>query len=147
MRVPLLALLLSVGTIVLLSSKMQAQAGDTELPVSIDRIRAALNGPQPFQNTSLSGDIPTFRVEIQASAFAFRPTEEEAFDYTYGLPSLGQLVMMGIQNVWDAGIRYKRRYAERRARKEVDDALAAFCAVHDCASSRVDRAQAVSNTF
>ena len=135
MRVPLLALLLSLGTIVLLHSKMQAQAADNELPVSIDRIRAALNEPQPFQITPLSGDTPTFRVEIRANPFVIKPTEEEPFDYTYGLPSLGQLVMMGIENVRAAAIRYKRRYAERRARKEVEDALAAFCAVHDCANA------------
>ena len=139
MRVPFLALLLSLGTMVLLQSQMQAQAADKELPVSIERIRAALNGPQPFQNTPLSGDMPTFRVEIRASPLVFKPTEEEAFDLTYGLPSIGQLLMAGIQNVRAAAIRYKRRHAERRARKEVEDALAAFCAVHDCATPQITK--------
>ena len=137
MRVPLLALLLSLGTIVLLQSKMQAQAADTELPVSIERIRAALNGPQPLQITPLSGDTPTFRVEIQANAFAIKPFEKEVVDYTYGLPTLGGLAMEGIEYLRATFVRYKRGYAERRARKEVQDALAAFCAVHDCTTLQI----------
>jgi hypothetical protein len=40
--------------------------------------------------------------------------------------------MGGVQKIGSAVVDYKRRRAKRRARKEVDDALAAFCAVHEC---------------
>jgi len=40
--------------------------------------------------------------------------------------------MDGIDTIRSAVVRYTRGRAERRARKEVDDALAAFCAVHEC---------------
>jgi len=41
-------------------------------------------------------------------------------------------LMSGIENIRSAAVDYKRRRAERRARKEVDGALAAFCAVRVC---------------
>jgi len=40
--------------------------------------------------------------------------------------------MDGVEKIGSAVVDYKRRRAERRARKEVDDVLAAFCAVHEC---------------
>jgi hypothetical protein len=43
--------------------------------------------------------------------------------------------MTGIEKAVD----YKRRYAERRARKEVADALAAFCAIQECATAKVSK--------
>jgi hypothetical protein len=42
--------------------------------------------------------------------------------------------MNGIENIRSAAVHYKRRRAERRAGKAVDDALAAFCAVRECAT-------------
>jgi hypothetical protein len=139
MRVPLLALLLSLGTILALQSQIQAQAADQESSVSIDRIRAGLKRPPPLQITAPSGDRPTFRIEVQAPPFVLQPTDEKAFDPTFGLPSVGELLMDGIENVRSAAVRYKRRRAERRARKEVDDALAAFCAIRECSMPQVGK--------
>ena len=61
-----------------------------------------------------------------------RADEAEAFDPTWGLPSAGELLMDGIEKIHSAASGYKHRRAERRARKEVQDALAAFCAVREC---------------
>ena len=92
MRVPFLALLLSLGTIFAQQSQIQAQAADQESPVSIDRIRAGLKRPPPLQIAAPSGDMPTFRVEVRASPFVLQPIEEKAFDPTFGLPSVGELL-------------------------------------------------------
>jgi hypothetical protein len=43
-------------------------------------------------------------------------------------------LMNGIENIGSAAVDYKRRRAERRARKEVDDALATFCGVRECST-------------
>jgi hypothetical protein len=139
MRVPFLALLLSLGTILALLSQIQAQAADQESPVSIDRIRAGLKRPPPLQIAAPSGDRPTFRIEVRARPFVLQPTDEKAFDPTFGLPSVGELLMDGIENVRSAAVHYKRRRAERRARKEVDDALAAFCAIRECSTPQVGK--------
>ena len=69
-----------------------------------------------------------FHVEVRERPFLLEPLEEKPFDPTYGLPSLGELVMGGIGKIRSA----VHGRAERRARKEVDDALASFCAVNDC---------------
>jgi hypothetical protein len=45
--------------------------------------------------------------------------------------------MDGIEGIRSAAVDYKRRRGERRARKEVDGALAAFCAVHECSKRDV----------
>jgi hypothetical protein len=42
------------------------------------------------------------------------------------------LLMNGIEKIRSTAVHYKRGRAERRARKEVEDALAAFCAVREC---------------
>lgn len=139
MRVPFLALLLSLGTILALQAQIQAQAADQESPVSIDRIRAGLKRPPPLQIAAPSGDRPTFRIEVRARPFVLQPTDEKAFDPTFGLPSVGELLMDGIENVRSAAVHYKRRRAERRARKEVDDALAAFCAIRKCSTPQVGK--------
>jgi hypothetical protein len=134
MRVPFLALLLGLGTILALQSQVQAQTADQESPVSIDRIRASLKRPPPLQIPPPPGDRPTFRIEVRARPFVLQSAEENAFDPTFGLPSVGELLMDGIENVRSAAVHYKRRRAERRARKEVDDALAAFCAIRECST-------------
>ena len=134
MRVPLLALSWSLGTILALQSPIQAQAADSPLPVSMERIRAGLKRPPPLlQAPPPSGDIPTFRIEIQAPRFVLQTIDEKPFDPTFGLPSVGELLMTGIENIRSAAVDYKRRRAERRARQEVDDALATFCKVRECA--------------
>jgi hypothetical protein len=135
MRAPLLALSWSLGTILALQSPIQAQAADPQLPVSLDRIRAGLKQPPPLlQIPAPSSDIPTFRMEVRERPFVLQPTGEKPVDLAFGLPSAGELLMSGIEGIRSAAVDYKRRRAERRARKEVDDALAAFCTVHECST-------------
>ena len=133
MRVALLALSWSLGTILALQSPIQAQAADSQLPVSMERIRAGLKQPSLLQIPP-PGDIPTFRIEVRARPFVLQPADEKPLDPTFGLPSVGELLMNGIESIRSAAVDYKRRRAERRARKEVDGALAAFCAVHECST-------------
>jgi hypothetical protein len=125
--------LLIVGEILLLQPPIQAQTGAAPLPVSIERIRAALKEQPPLLTLSaLSDDVPTFQVEVRQRLSVLQPVDEEPFDPTFGLPSAGQLMMSGIGKIQSAVANYKRGRAERRARKEVEDALAAFCALHEC---------------
>jgi hypothetical protein len=122
-----------VGTILVLQSPVQAQTDDSQLPVSMERIRVALKQPPPLLRLPApSGDIPTFRIEVRARLSVLQPIDEKPFDPTFGLPSAGELLMNGIEKIRSAAVRYKRGRAERRARKEVEDALAAFCAVREC---------------
>jgi hypothetical protein len=132
-------MLLSLGTVLILQSQVQAQTVDRESPVSIDRIRASLKRPPLLQIVAPSGEKPTFQIAVRARPFVLQPTVEKAFDPTFGLPSLGDLLMYGIQNVRSAAVRYKRQRAESRARKEVDDVLAAFCAIHECSTPEVGK--------
>jgi hypothetical protein len=123
----------TVGALLVLQAPMQAQAGDSHLPVSLERIRAALKEQPPvLQVPPWSGEAPTFRVEVRQPFSALRSIEDEPFDPTFGLPSGGELLMSGIEKIRTAAVGYKRRRAERRARREVKEALAAFCAVHEC---------------
>ena len=136
MRAPFLALSWSLGTILALQSPIQAQAADSQLPVSLERIRAALKQPPSLlQVPPPSSDTPTFRLEVRERPFVLQPLDEKPFDPTFGLPSAGELLMTGIENVRSAAVHYKRRRAGRRARKEVDAAVAAFCAVRECSTS------------
>ena len=140
MSVPFLALSWSLGTILTLQSPVQAQAADPQLPVSIERIRAGLNQPpSQLQVPVPSGDTPTFRIEVRERPFVLQPTDEKPFDPTFGLPSVGELLMSGIENIRSGAVGYKRRRAERRARKEVDGALAAFCADGGCSAPDIGK--------
>ena len=135
MRTPFLALSWSLGTILALQSPIQAQPADSQLPVSMERIRAGLKQPPSLlQVPPPSGDRPTFHVEVRQRLFVLQPIDEKPFDPTFGLPSVGELLMNGIENIRSAAVDYRRRRAERRARKEVDDALAAFCAARECST-------------
>lgn len=123
----------TVGALLVLQVPIQAQADDSNLPVSLERIRAALEEPPPVLRVPIrSSDIPTFRVEVRQELSFLQPIEEEPFDPTWGLPSVGELVVGGIDKIRSAVVGYKRGRAKRRARKEVEEALAAFCAVHEC---------------
>ena len=135
MRLPFLALSWGLGTILALPSPIQAQAADSQLPVSIERIRAGLKQPPSLlQVPPPPADTPTFRIEVQERPFVLQPIDEKPFDPTFGLPSVGELLMTGIETIRSAAVDYKRRRAERRARKEVDGALAAFCAARECST-------------
>jgi len=134
------ASLWTVGALVVLQAPIQAQTRDSDLPVSLERIRAALEQPAPvLQVPATASGTPTFRVEVRQPAWDFRPIEEDPFDPTLGLPSAGELLMGGIEKIHSAVVNYKRGRAERRARKEVDEALAAFCAVHACPAPDTNR--------
>jgi hypothetical protein len=108
---------------------------DSDVPVSLDRIRTGLEKPPPVLSVPARPDErSTFRVDVRQPLWVLRPTHEEALDPTLGLPSIGELLMGGIAKIHSAAVGYKRSRAERRARREVDEALAAFCAVHGCAT-------------
>jgi hypothetical protein len=133
MRWSSVARLWTVGALVVLQASVQAQISDSDLPVSLDRIRAALKERPPvLQVPAGSSETPTFRIEVRQPIWDLRPIEEDPFDPTLGLPSAGELLMGGIEKIGSAAVNYKRRRAERRARREVEEALAAFCAVHEC---------------
>jgi hypothetical protein len=132
--------LLIVGALLVLQAPIQAQTDGSPLPVSLERIRAGLKEPPPLlQIPAPSGDTPTFRVEVQAGLPLLQPIVEEPFDPTYGLPSVGELLMGGIGKIHSAVVTYKRGRAERRARKEVENALAAFCAARGCPTSTTNK--------
>jgi hypothetical protein len=63
--------------------------------------------------------MPTFQVEVLAILPLLQPVEEIPFDPTFGLPSVGELLMGGIGKIRSAVVNYKRGRAEHRARKEV----------------------------
>lgn len=128
--------LLIVGAVIILLTPIQAQTADAPLPVSLERIRAGLKEPPPLLRIPApSGDVPTFRVEVQAGLPLLQPAEEIPFDPTFGLPSVGELLMGGIGKIRSAVVNYKRGRAEQGARKEVEDAIAAFCAARGCPAS------------
>ena len=120
---------LLIGAVVVLQTPIQAQTADAPLPVSLERIRAALKTSPPLLRVPAQpDDSPTFRVEVREQVLDLQPIEEKPFDLTYGLPSAGELLMRGIGKIQSSIVNYKRGRAERRARKEVEDALAAFFA-------------------
>jgi hypothetical protein len=116
-------------------SPVQAQTDDSI--ASMQRIRTALKQPPPvLWVPAASGDTPTFRVEVQERLLVLRPIDEKPFDPTLGLPSVGELLMDGIEKIRSTAVHYKRGRAERRARKEVDEALTAFCAARECSTPK-----------
>lgn len=120
-----------VGAILVLQMPIQAQTADAQLPVSLDRIRAALQQPPPLRQAPKTDDTPTFRVEVREPVLDLQPVDEKPFDLTWGLPSAGELLATGIGKIRSSIVNYKRGRAERRARKEVEDALAAFFAYNN----------------
>ncbi len=132
--------LLIVGAILVLQTPIQAQTDDAHLPVSMERIRAALKEQPPLLRVPApSGDMPTFYVEVRERLPVLQPVDENPFDPTFGLPSVGELMMGGIEKIRSAVVNYQRGRAERRARKEVEDALAAFCATRGCPTSTTNK--------
>ena len=133
MRWPAVSLCGITAAVLAVPAPVRAQADVSRLPVSLERIRKALNEPPPrLQVPPPSSEMPTFRVEVNQGFPAVQPLIDEPLDPTWGVPSAGELMMGGIQKLGSAVGSYKRGRAKRRARKEVEDALAAFCAEHDC---------------
>jgi hypothetical protein len=128
------ALLIGVaGALLVCPAEVRAQGPDAHGPVSLERIRAGLDAP-PSRLRVLppSRDaVPTFRVEVH-QYLSLEPLDQERFDPTYGLPSAGELMMGGIDKLRSTVAAFKKRRAQRRARQEVADSLAEFCAVHAC---------------
>ena len=119
MRVALLTLAWSLGTMLALQSPIRAQAADSQLPVSIDRIRAGLmQPPSRLQLPPPSADTLTFRVEVRERPFVLHPVDDKPFDPTFGLPSVGDLLMNGIGHIGSAAVDAKHRRAQRRAQKD-----------------------------
>jgi hypothetical protein len=132
--------LIGMATAVVVSpGAARAQTADRYGPGSLARIRAALSAPPPvLQPPPPSTDtVPTFRVEVNQYFSMTAPTEEPPFDPTFGLPSAAELMVGGIGKVRSAVSGYRKRRAKGKARKEVDDALAEFCAVHACPAPSV----------
>jgi hypothetical protein len=129
-----------VGAIFFLPPLIQAQTDQSD-PASVERIREALKRPPPvLQLPAQPTGSPTYRVEVLSPLSVLPPIDDTPFDPTYGLPSVGELLGRGIAKIGSTVSDYKQHRAERRARKEVDDALAAFCAVHECPRPAGDRA-------
>jgi hypothetical protein len=88
---------LIAALIVIIQPPVRAQTDDAHLPVSIERIRAALQQqPSLLRVSASSDDMPTFRVDVTERLPILKPVEEEPFDPTFGLPSAGELLADGI---------------------------------------------------
>jgi hypothetical protein len=122
-----------VAALLVVPAPIQAQAAETGLPVSLARIRAALEAPPPrLQPSAMPAEVPTFRVEVH-QPFPISPLVEEGpGDPTMGIPSAGELLVGGIGKIHSAFVGYTRNRAKRKAKQEVAEALAAFCAVNAC---------------
>jgi hypothetical protein len=121
------------AAILLLPALVQAQSTDTSSAVSIERIRAKLQQPPPvLRLPDPAVATATYHVEVRAPLFLLHPPEDKPMDPTFGLPSTSELVGRGLAKVGTTVRNYKRHRTERRARKEVDDALAAYCAAQQC---------------
>lgn len=126
--------LIGIASVVLISpATVQAQTTPAYGPSSLARIRASLAEQPRLQAPPPSTDVvPMFRVDVTQHFSLEDPADEPPFDPTWGLPSAGQLMMGGIGKLGSAISGYKKRRAKGRARKEVSDALAEFCAVQAC---------------
>jgi hypothetical protein len=122
-----------LGAMLFLPAPIRAQSVDAVSPESVERIRAALSQPPPVLRVpASSADTLTFHVEVTAPLLLLEPIDDKPFDPTFGLPSIQELVGRGVGKIGSAAVNYKRRRAQRRAQREVDDALAAFCGAQPC---------------
>ena len=123
----------TVAALLALPGTSRAQAADAR---SLARIRAALEKEPPrLQVAAPSAEPPTFRVEVEQYIDLQRSVADPPLDPTMGIPSAGQLLVGGIGRIHSAVAGYKRGRAKRKARKEVQDAMAEFCAVNVCPAS------------
>ena len=128
--------LLIVGGVLVLQSSIHAQDG-AHSSGSLNRIRAALSEQPPLLRVPApDSDTPTFHVDVGELQAELQSLDERRFDPTFGLPSVGELMMDGIEKIRSTVVNYKRGRAERRAQKQVRDALAAFCAIRGCPPPR-----------
>jgi hypothetical protein len=126
-----------------------------ELPVSVSRIRAALDRPAPLRLT-VPAPRPTFRVEIRerllyspnllgpveqlwsttagpvppGGLHGFEQRQQLGQPWSQPLFSVDLLSIGGA--IRNAFANARRASAEKAARDEVQRALAEFCATHEC---------------
>jgi hypothetical protein len=166
----MVTLALAAGPQVEPSSQAAAQSTEADvketgdLPVSLDRIRDALDRPAPISLRKAVDDAPTFRVEIRerlkieellasldfkagptpaGGIYAFEqqrlatPAVDNPLAQPYAAFTQGQLLTILVENLvgkYAAGkaieslTKAQREHAEASARKEVDTAVAEYCA-------------------
>ena len=127
---------------VLLAMAMVLQTAEAELPVSVAQVRARLARPAPLQTSLLELPRPTFRVEVREHPY----WTDEPVAWNFTMPPMSPLVpprSLGEPGIGTtaAGVGFDPRSAiaaarhalrERAARKEVQKAVAEFCAVIGC---------------
>jgi hypothetical protein len=130
---PLLALALAAAA--------QDAAANTALPVSLDRIREGLQRKPALRISAPPPEPPTYRVEIIQHPF-FR-AEPKPWDYngggfsssapsaTAGAPSPGARPQGGT-DILPLFTKAKRALDEHAAIREVQQAIADFCAHYSC---------------
>ena len=121
-----------------LAFSQQAASPDTAPPVSVDRVRSALD--QPPSKLTLTIREPDFRVHIEQR----RPLQEIFDTPPWQLPPIGwqppaigfdlmSLVQYAIKSASDA----KRGHDERMARETVQREIAAYCAAQPNSGARI----------
>ena len=104
------------------------------MPVSVESVREGLQRPQvlkirpveitPIFRAKVDVDLP---LETPLEAIRRELAESSGYSGRGGIDilALGMSLVRKIQDV-------RRAHAEANARREVQEALAAFCATHDC---------------
>ena len=123
----------------------QRDASPAISPVSVDRVRERLQRPESLRMPSIPEPAAQFRVDVEGSFpvesvlegvrrdLAARPGFAAGRPTGPGSPLAGGVDLLGMVRGLAGRIRDGRRArAERNARREVQDALDAFCRVHDC---------------
>ena len=122
-----------LGGLIALPASSGAQSPDA---ASLARIRAALAHEPRLLAPAPPIEAPTFRVEVEQHIDLTRAVDDPPIDPTMGIPSAAQLLVGGVGKIGSAVAGYKRGRAKRKAAKEVQDALAEFCAVHACPAAQ-----------
>ena len=127
------------------SASAQRDASAATPPVSADRVREGLQRPEPLRIPPIPEPAAHFRVDVEGlfpvetvldgvrRDLAAQPGFAAGRPTGPGSPLAGGLDLLGVVRGLAGRIGGARRArAERNARREVQDALAAFCRVHDC---------------
>ena len=127
--------------IALLAIAIGVQTGEAELPVSVARIRAQLEQSPGLQIALPELPSPTFRVEVRGKRywtddplipnFTVPPMAPLLPPRTFGDPAIGAVGGGGV-DPFSAFAAARRAIQKRAARREVEKALAEFCAIYRC---------------
>jgi hypothetical protein len=129
---PAAVLLMTIIAMLSRHVPMHAQDENAYALISMERIRTALEQQSPYLQWLIpSSDTPTFYLDIH-QPFLLSPPPQNTFDPTYGLPSIGALMIDGIVKIRSTAVNYKHDLATRRAKREVERALKAFCEINNC---------------